>query len=37
MSEAPAGETTERVVYLNGEIIPESEARLSIFHRGFIS
>ena len=36
MSEAPAGKATERVVYLNGEIIPESEARLSIFDRGFI-
>ena len=36
MSEAPAGRATERVVYLNGDIIPESEARLSIFDRGFI-
>ena len=36
MSEAVAGMATERVVYLNGEIIPESEARLSIFDRGFI-
>lgn len=34
MSEAPAGKATERVVYLNGEIIPESEACLSIFDRG---
>lgn len=37
MSENLAGKATERVVYLNGEIIPESEARLSIFDRGFIS
>ncbi len=36
MSEVPAGMASERVVYLNGEIIPESEARLSIFDRGFI-
>ena len=36
MSEAPGRKATERVVYLNGEIIPESEARLSIFDRGFI-
>jgi len=36
MSEAPGGRATERVVYLNGDIIPESEAHLSIFDRGFI-
>ncbi len=29
-------QSTERVVYLNGEIIPESQATLSIFDRGFI-
>ena len=27
----------ERVVYLNGEFVPESEARVSIFDRGFTS
>lgn len=27
--------STERVVYLNGEIVPESQARVSIFDRGF--
>ena len=36
MSEAPAGRPTERMVYLNGDFLPESEARLSIFDRGFI-
>lgn len=28
---------TERVVYLNGAFVPESEARVSIFDRGFTS
>ncbi|MET0171837.1 MAG: D-amino-acid transaminase [Agrobacterium vaccinii] len=27
---------TDRIVYLNGEFLPESEAKLSIFDRGFL-
>ena len=29
-------ETAQRIVYLNGEYLPESEAKISIFDRGFL-
>ena len=36
MATSTAAQVGERVVYLNGEIIAESAASLSIFDRGFI-
>ena len=29
-------EPTQRIVYLNGEYLPETEAKISIFDRGFL-
>ena len=27
---------TERLVYINGELVPESEAKISVFDHGFL-
>lgn len=32
----PKGNTMSRIVYLNGEFLPETEAKVSIFDRGFL-
>ena len=32
----PSESTTGRTVYLNGEYVPEADAKVSIFDRGFL-
>ena len=33
---AHLGDVTMRIVYLNGDYLPENEAKVSIFDRGFL-